>query len=152
MSSKISLAIASLVVAFGSVGCSSAWMSREEHERVDRETRLGPRADAARARHRPPCGDREGPGLYARATEHAQVPRLASSPSDPPEREPGCEEQGARSDEEQQVETSERQRTAALDVALDVATGAAVPALRRLLRERDGCHYEVRKHRACECR
>ena len=33
MSSKISLAIASLVVAFGSVGCSSAWMSREEHER-----------------------------------------------------------------------------------------------------------------------
>ena len=33
MSSKISLAIATLVVAFGSVGCSSAWMSREEHER-----------------------------------------------------------------------------------------------------------------------
>ena len=33
MSSKISLAIASLVVAFSSVGCSSAWMSREEHER-----------------------------------------------------------------------------------------------------------------------
>lgn len=33
MSSKISLAIASLVVAFGSVGCSSAWMSREEHDR-----------------------------------------------------------------------------------------------------------------------
>jgi flagellar motor protein MotB len=33
MSSKISLAIASLVVAFGSVGCSATWMSREEHER-----------------------------------------------------------------------------------------------------------------------
>ncbi|MBI3857346.1 MAG: OmpA family protein [Planctomycetes bacterium] len=32
MSSKISLAVAALVVAFGSVGCSSSWMSKEEHE------------------------------------------------------------------------------------------------------------------------
>jgi len=33
MSSKLSFAIATLVVMFGSVGCSSSWMSREEHER-----------------------------------------------------------------------------------------------------------------------
>jgi len=37
MSSKLSLAIASLVVAFGSVGCSSSWMSREEHDTLTRE-------------------------------------------------------------------------------------------------------------------
>lgn len=37
MSSKISLAITALVVAFGSVGCSSSWMSREEHEKLTRE-------------------------------------------------------------------------------------------------------------------
>lgn len=33
MSSKISLAIVAAVTALGSVGCSSAWMTREEHER-----------------------------------------------------------------------------------------------------------------------
>lgn len=37
MSSKLSLAIASLVVAFGSVGCSSSWMSREEHEALTQQ-------------------------------------------------------------------------------------------------------------------
>jgi flagellar motor protein MotB len=31
--SKLSLAIVAAVVAFSSVGCSSAWMTREEHER-----------------------------------------------------------------------------------------------------------------------
>jgi flagellar motor protein MotB len=37
MSSKLSLAIASLVVAFGSIGCSSAWMSREEHDALTQQ-------------------------------------------------------------------------------------------------------------------
>src|SRR5262245_22011953 len=37
MSSKITLALASLVVAFGSVGCSSTWMSREEHETLTQQ-------------------------------------------------------------------------------------------------------------------
>jgi len=37
MSSKISLALASLVVVFGSIGCSSKWMSQEEHDALTQQ-------------------------------------------------------------------------------------------------------------------